>query len=788
MMDWVMIVDDDAASLEAASRALDRVGIRVTAMQSGRALMDYLNDNPDASPDLVLLDSVMPEQDGFETLKALRKAREGRQEIPVIFLSADHKEEAETRGLRLGALDFIRKPLVPEILVSRVQNALRTQEKLQQLERNAMTDRMTGFLNKDTVEDRMEHICRTEAGFLCVLDLDSFKLINDLYGHDVGDRTLILFSNLLKNNMRTEDVCGRIGGDEFILFAKNMRTESELRRFTERINNGFIEMMKRLLGEEQLKLPMGVSIGAAAVPAHGQDYRKLFHLADQALNTVKQNGKHGCALNGSPQMNFAAVGGALNLEAVTMILEERNISTNAMWMGREAFINIYRYMMRYMERYHGVAYRVLFTIRPLSDVGPESHVGIVEQFRQMVQESLRNSDVMVEVSQTQIFLLLPETHDNGIDVVTERLMQKWRASEYCDKAVITWEAGPIHLAAHDARKVEKKREDHIVAVGCEDVLRAMGGDADMPKARLTGLDAPDALFALLKNERPDLILLEAGTPGAGALETLRRLKNHTWRAKDIPVIVVTSEATRQTEVSALRLGAEDCVRRPFDDRMLVHRARRAVERCRMEESLAHEAMVRTEESEDRLMHIVSALITAVDARDTFAAGHSIRVAGIARRIAERCGYIDRKLSEIYMMGLLHDVGNLTVPEEILNKPAALTPAEYEIVREHTVLGAKTLEEFSEMPSLAVGARWHHERYDGRGYPDGLAGENIPEEARIIAVAEAYDAMNSRRGYRDALAPEAIRDALEQGAGEQFDPRYARIMLEIIDEDAANAAN
>ena len=93
-----------------------------------------------------------------------------------------------------------------------------------------------------------------------------------------------------------------------------------------------------------------------------------------------------------------------------------------------------------------------------------------------------------------------------------------------------------------------------------------------------------------------------------------------------------------------------------------------------------------------------------------------------------------------------------------------------------------------MPSLAVGARWHHERYDGRGYPDGLAGENIPEEARIIAVAEAYDAMNSRRGYRDALAPEAIRDALEQGAGAQFDPRYARIMLEIIDEDAANAAN
>ena len=788
MMDWVMIVDDDATSLEAARQALDRVGIRVTAMQSGRALMDYLNENPAASPDLVLLDSDMPEQDGFETLKALRRAREGRQEIPVIFLSADRKEEAETRGLQLGALDFIRKPLVPEILVSRVQNALRTQEKLQQLERNAMIDRMTGFLNKDTAEDRMEHICQTEAGFLCVLDLDSFKLINDLYGHDVGDRTLILFSNLLKNNMRTEDVCGRIGGDEFILFAKNMRTESELRRFTERINQGFIDMMKHLLDEEQLKLPMGVSIGAAAVPAHGQDYHKLFHLADQALNTVKQNGKHGCALNGTPQMNFASINGSLNLEAVTMILEERNISTNAMWMGREAFINIYRYMMRYMERYHGVAYRVLFTIRPMSDVGLEHHAGIVEQFRQMVQESLRNSDVMVEVSQTQIFLLLPETHDNGIDVVTERLMHKWRASEYSDKAMITWEAGPVHLAARDARKPEKRREDHIVAVGCADALRAVEAAADAPKPRLTAPDDADGLFDILKADVPDLILLDADVSQADALSTLRRLKNNTWRAKDVPVILVTSEATREMEVPALGLEAEDCVRRPFDDQMLVHRARRAVERCRLEESLAHEAMVRTEESQDRLMHIVSALVTAIDARDTFAAGHSIRVAEYARRIAGRCGYIDRKLSEIYMMGLLHDVGNLTVPEDILNKPAALTPAEYDIVREHTVVGAKTLEEFSEMPSLALGARWHHERYDGKGYPDGLMGENIPEEARIIAVAEAFDAMNSRRGYRDRLAPEAIRAALEQGAGAQFDPRFARIMLEIIKEDAANGVN
>jgi diguanylate cyclase (GGDEF)-like protein len=457
--DWIIIVDDNATDLQIAESALKNTGINTTLLKTGRELLDYLQQSASV-PDLLLINIFMRDMDGFEILKAVRHLKDGRANIPVIFLSTDEAQASETNGLRLGAIDYIHKPINPDILTRRVQNALQTQKKLVQLERNAMIDRMTGFLNKDTVEDRMEAICQVETGFLCVLDLDSFKLFNDIYGHDVGDRVIVMFSDLLKNNMRSEDICGRIGGDEFLLFAKNMRTENELRHFTERINRDYLEMMNQLF-EGSLKFPTGVSIGAAAVPVHGRIYRELFHLADQALGIVKQTGKGGCALSGSPQIDTLDPSDKLNLETVTRILEERCISPNAMWMGREAFINIYRYMMRYMERYQGVAYRVLFTVTPCERmIDSEQHIKITTEFRRLIQKSLRNSDVMVEVSNTQIFLLLPETHEMGVNIVIDRLINNWNLSQYHNKAKISWEAGPVHLAGHESSEYQHDTQTH----------------------------------------------------------------------------------------------------------------------------------------------------------------------------------------------------------------------------------------------------------------------------------------------------------------------------------------
>ena len=191
---------------------------------------------------------------------------------------------------------------------------------------------------------------------------------------------------------------------------------------------------------------------------------------------------------------------------------------------------------------------------------------------------------------------------------------------------------------------------------------------------------------------------------------------------------------------------------------------------------------RKQEEFTHMRQVVEALAAAIDAKDAYTNGHSGRVADYAVEISRRYGYSKKKQNELHMIGLLHDVGKIGIPDSVINKPGKLTPEEYDIIKTHSEIGAQMLSRSSEMRKLSDGVRWHHERYDGRGYPDGLVGENIYEEARIIAVADAYDAMTSERSYRAALPQDVVRSEIEKGKGAQFDPVFADIMLKMIDED------
>ncbi len=179
---------------------------------------------------------------------------------------------------------------------------------------------------------------------------------------------------------------------------------------------------------------------------------------------------------------------------------------------------------------------------------------------------------------------------------------------------------------------------------------------------------------------------------------------------------------------------------------------------------------------------VTALSEAVDAKDRYTSGHSKRVAEYARMIAIRLGKSKEEQEEIYRAGLLHDVGKIRIPVEIINKAGKLTDEEYDIIKIHPVTGYHILRGISGSNLIDIGAKYHHERYDGKGYPNGLEGEKIPEVARILGVADAYDAMTSNRSYRKALPQEVVRAEIEKGRGAQFDPAFADIMLQMIDED------
>ena len=203
--------------------------------------------------------------------------------------------------------------------------------------------------------------------------------------------------------------------------------------------------------------------------------------------------------------------------------------------------------------------------------------------------------------------------------------------------------------------------------------------------------------------------------------------------------------------------------------------------------LAHQKeldALKEKEHTNKLMieQITSALVEAVDAKDSYTQGHSRRVSEYSSMIAERAGKSAQECEEIRLIGLLHDVGKIGIPSAIINKAGKLTDDEFQIMKKHPLIGRDILDKITIDTKLRIGACYHHERYDGNGYPFGLKGNEIPEIARIIAVADAYDAMTSKRSYRDSLQQSKVREELEKGLGKQFDPIFGQIMIDLVNED------
>lgn len=194
---------------------------------------------------------------------------------------------------------------------------------------------------------------------------------------------------------------------------------------------------------------------------------------------------------------------------------------------------------------------------------------------------------------------------------------------------------------------------------------------------------------------------------------------------------------------------------------------------------AEESRKNVQKLNDTLLRTIA---RTIDAKDRYTNGHSQRVAKYVAAIAERMGKSSEEQQQFYDAALLHDVGKIHIPDAIINKPTRLTEEEFEYIKLHPVAGYCILRDIRQNALIASAAKWHHERYDGKGYPNGLSGKNIPEVARIVGVADAYDAMTSNRSYRQIMPQDQVRSEIENGRGRQFDPEIADIMLEMIDED------
>ena len=771
-------MDDDTANLNMAGHILSKNNFRVTAMKSGNALIEYIKKN--GTPDLILLDIMMPKPDGFETLEMLRRYEHetGKEEVPVIFLTADEDSSTETRGFEAGVSDFVRKPFDPDVLLRRINNTVSNREKMLSFKAEATTDKLTGFLNKGAAQSVFPDLCRTETGCLMMIDLDSFKLVNDIYGHETGDEVLISFARIISENVPSGSKCARMGGDEFAAFCKGMISENDIKVLAENVNLQMQADAKKLMGDD-MDIPLGASVGAVFVPQQGNDYESLIKLADKALYIVKKNGKHGYAVYNDSVADDKDDLTETDIHTVSTILGERTIPNAALELEKDVFTYVYRYIMRYIIRNRKTACRVQFSLTPDSGNEDAAFRELCDKFGDHLKETLRKSDIFMRSRSNRYFVLLTDIHEEYVGKVIGELISHWEEQNGKD-LIITYETD----FAGESGEYKRTADNARIAVVDDDPinLQTLGRTLSKGGYYVTALKSGQALLDYLEHNTPTLILLDVKMPAPDGFETLKAMKKMSRNTADIPVIFLTADDSSETEKNGLALGAMDFIRKPIVPEVLLLRVRHIIELVTLQRSLKGEVEKKTNEISDLFIHVVQSLADAIDAKDTYTNGHSSRVAEYAKEIARRAGYSEQHLNDVYMMGLLHDVGKIGVPDEIINKPSRLTDEEFEIIKTHPILGAKILENIKEMPQLATGARWHHERYGGGGYPDGISGDSIPEEARIIAVADAYDAMTSKRSYRSALSQEYVRSEIEKGKGTQFDPKFADIMLMMIDDD------
>ena len=429
MGEWIVVVDDDAFCLTNARMILTSEGMKVSCLRSGHDLLRFIEKN---TPDLILLDIMMPEMDGFSSLQALRKKEEalGRTMTPVIFLTGDDDFESERRGLTEGASDFVHKPFQKEILLSRIQKTLQNRKTLETLLEKATYDKLTGLLNKGSGTEKISKHCADENGTLMIVDLDSFKSVNDIFGHDMGDKVLQGFAHILKDNVGERDTVSRIGGDEFLAFLADQKDADKVIAFVDHLNQLLLSEAARLMGED-FGLPLGVSAGAVFVPEYGRDYDVLFQNADSSLYHVKQNGKHACLVYNESKAQEKDKDDILTeLERVTKLVEERGEVRGALVLGPEAFSGNYRFIMRLLKRNGMKASRLLFTIRPQKEKFELSQA--VTAFGELLRTSLRSHDMIMQSRHNSYFLLLPEVEESDASVVVDRILNTWAGSEYAE--------------------------------------------------------------------------------------------------------------------------------------------------------------------------------------------------------------------------------------------------------------------------------------------------------------------------------------------------------------------
>lgn len=289
----------------------------------------------------------------------------------------------------------------------------------------------------------------------------------------------------------------------------------------------------------------------------------------------------------------------------------------------------------------------------------------------------------------------------------------------------------------------------------------------------------------LEKKHPDLILLDISMPEMDGKETMLRIRNNTdW--SDIPIIFLTADTSSETEAECLMLGADDYISKPFVPIVMKSRISRIIELSELRNSMSDCAGNRLKQINDARLRIIKAVVKAMDEKNEYTEKHSIKTAAIACEIARRMDLSGSEIKDLQFSALLHDIGRAAQRDDVYEKTEPLTIDDLSVIHMHPVIGSGIVKDMNFNDSIYDAVLYHHERYDGAGYPYGLRGADIPLYARIINAAAAYEAMSSERPYRSKLSREEIISEFEKGCGSQFDPEICRIFLDMIDNGSGSS--
>jgi len=427
----ILMVDDVATNLKCAAEVLGD-HYKVSMVKSGKLALQFLDKK---IPDLILLDINMSDMDGYETLSHIKRNPEW-EDIPVVFLTSDADGESEIKGLKMGAMDYIRKPYEPEVILSRIDKVLQMEEQRKKLEYSAKRDALTGLWNRRYLEERIDILAskvNVKASFF-LIDLDNFKMVNDKMGHLVGDAVLTHFSKELSGILGEADILCRIGGDEFVIFSTDLVSPESIKIFVDKVNNEVIASVNRIKGPGN---DISASIGISMMPENGRDLKTLYNKADKALYLIKKNGKRGFhfyqerdhVLNEMLQKDDESTYADL-MQLKELIQEKRKVS-GAYEVEYDGFRKIFQFISRSVKRSKRNVQIVLFTLCEREDSVRE--VDMLERtmlnISANILTSLRKGDVVTQYSSNQFVVILIDTDTENGTIVAKRIKNTWEKSD-----------------------------------------------------------------------------------------------------------------------------------------------------------------------------------------------------------------------------------------------------------------------------------------------------------------------------------------------------------------------